>query len=257
MAVCQGCGRACSTDLCCPNCAQFDRSSFFCSQECFTSNWAEHANLHAILKQQQSLSQQDRKERKLRGISAASDAVSAIKDLLVQYKGKMQPLPKQDVETPVEQFKDHQVTQVDRIVGGVVGPRLFLILALFLVFFFFLKINSLISEIPAAVEKKNKIADTLKGVSAGGAVLVTSSNTVDKPINPSADSVEMKNLQNEIIQLKAELEKMKSGKIPNPETPQDSVAPQSPDTPIGAVRNEASVEEQLRALRDKVGLIRG
>lgn len=262
MAVCQGCGRACSTDMCCPNCAQFDRSSFFCSQECFTSNWAEHAKLHAILKQQQSLSQQDQKERKLRGITAASDAVSAIKDLLVQYKGKKVIVPNELIPSD-ENFKDHQVSPVDRLIGpnGVMGPRLFLVVALLVVFFFFLKINSLISAIPAAVEKKAvQVADALKGgPSAGGAVLVTSNQ--GKPINSSTDklaepSSEVKNLRSEISQLRAELEKLQAAKTQ--EAPLDDNANASvPVDAIGAVRNEASVEEQLRALRERVGVVRG
>ncbi len=245
MAVCQGCGRACSTDLCCPNCAQFERSSFFCSQECFTSNWAEHAKLHAILKQQQNLSQQDQKERKLRGITAASDAVSAIKDLLVQYKGKL-VVEDPKVEHESAQFKDHRVTSVDRVIGPL-GPRLVLVLALFLVVFFFLKINSLISEIPAAVEKKAvQVADALKGPSAGGAAVLVTSNQM-KPSVGNTDEV-IKSLRNEISQLKAELEKVKKSESP----PENATVPG-----IGAVRTEPPAEEQLRALREQVGVVRG
>lgn len=53
--ACQGCGNLSDTRLCCPTCTSFGRTSFFCSQECFTKNWAEHNKLHVILKRQQQL----------------------------------------------------------------------------------------------------------------------------------------------------------------------------------------------------------
>eukprot|EP01068_Selenidium_serpulae_P009574 Selendium_serpulae@DN5266_c0_g1_i1.p1 len=50
--VCQGCGNETSTLLVCPNCSKIGRSSFFCSQDCFRTNWAAHNRLHIIMQQQ-------------------------------------------------------------------------------------------------------------------------------------------------------------------------------------------------------------
>lgn len=63
---CQGCGRnATTTRLCCPTCIEFGRTSFFCGQECFTSNWAAHNQLHDLLRKKQ--------KEELQGGGVASD----------------------------------------------------------------------------------------------------------------------------------------------------------------------------------------
>lgn len=53
--ACQGCGRTSSaTRLCCPTCIEFGRTSFFCSQDCFTKNWNAHDQLHALLRKKRA-----------------------------------------------------------------------------------------------------------------------------------------------------------------------------------------------------------
>lgn len=55
--ACQGCGRTSETRLCCPTCVEFGRTSFFCSQECFTKNWNAHNQLHELLKRKRVLAE--------------------------------------------------------------------------------------------------------------------------------------------------------------------------------------------------------
>eukprot|EP00300_Choanocystis_sp_HF-7_P008946 c16181_g2_i1.p1 GENE.c16181_g2_i1~~c16181_g2_i1.p1 ORF type:complete len:268 (+),score=16.80 c16181_g2_i1:825-1628(+) len=57
MLACQGCGLLTGTRLCCPDCKIHNRSTFFCSQECFDENWSAHCELHKILKIQSVLKQ--------------------------------------------------------------------------------------------------------------------------------------------------------------------------------------------------------
>jgi len=52
--ACQGCGKDAGKKLCCPQCVQLGRKSFFCSQECFTKNWKSHNQLHELLKKQKA-----------------------------------------------------------------------------------------------------------------------------------------------------------------------------------------------------------
>lgn len=47
---CQGCGRDSETRLCCPTCIELGQTSFFCGQECFAKNWAQHSQLHDSLR---------------------------------------------------------------------------------------------------------------------------------------------------------------------------------------------------------------
>jgi len=54
--ACQGCGRNANSKLCCPTCIEFGRTSFFCSQECFTKNWKPHNQLHELLRKKRDLS---------------------------------------------------------------------------------------------------------------------------------------------------------------------------------------------------------
>lgn len=53
--ACQGCGRHGDNRLCCPTCIEYGRTSFFCGQECFTSNWKVHSALHDHLKKKQEM----------------------------------------------------------------------------------------------------------------------------------------------------------------------------------------------------------
>eukprot|EP01066_Platyproteum_vivax_P001773 Platyproteum_vivax@DN12232_c0_g1_i1.p1 len=49
MPSCQGCGRETNSQLCCPKCTSMGRTTFFCSQNCFESNWAAHVKLHKLI----------------------------------------------------------------------------------------------------------------------------------------------------------------------------------------------------------------
>lgn len=51
---CQGCGRDSETRLCCPTCIEFGQTSFFCGQECFTKNWAQHSQVHESLRRKKA-----------------------------------------------------------------------------------------------------------------------------------------------------------------------------------------------------------
>lgn len=208
MVVCQGCGRNCGLDLCCPSCSEYERSSFFCSQECFAANWSEHSKLHAILKQQKRVHEQDKKEQKIRGIHAASNALNAIQELFSTTT----------ISTN-DDFKDHsQKNPMDKLIGPnskfskFKSGWIVLVILLFIVITVFAKINFLISELPERVVAKNRVVDTLavQGGPVPG-VLVSKSITdnslrgiSDEPSDvPKVDPVE-------IAQLKAELEKYKA-----------------------------------------------
>ncbi len=164
MTVCQGCGRSCNTDLCCPACASMERSSFFCSQDCFSTNWKEHCKLHAIIKQQLRMLELDNTEKKQRGLSAANDAFSVISELF------RPPITESSIPSPdkvsVESikddsasFKDHRLRPIDKVIGpnGLLrGFRVVLVISA-CIFFVFVRINSMISEIPVVVEKRTVI----------------------------------------------------------------------------------------------------
>lgn len=226
MTVCQGCGRACNSDLCCPTCASMNRSSFFCSQECFAGNWKEHGKLHAVIKQQLKLSELDDKERKIRGLNAASSAFSAISEIF------RAPTPeKLHVSTaatgskastaagsPAATFKDHDLRPVDRLVGPngpLRGMRVFLLLS-GIVLLTFLKINSLISEIPVVVESRAaKVSETMHVHSAavGNSAVLVSPRREEKtgvPAVAAEDPEMVKSLRGEVAGLKAELENYKA-----------------------------------------------
>lgn len=57
--ACQGCGQSSQNRLCCPTCIEYGRTTFFCSQECFTNNWKPHCQLHEILKKKKMLEEND------------------------------------------------------------------------------------------------------------------------------------------------------------------------------------------------------
>ena len=229
MTVCQGCGRACSSDLCCPTCAHFERSSFFCSQECFSSNWRDHGRLHAILQQQRKMSEFEMKEKKALGMSAASSALSAMQEYLRDRVSFTASSPKRvsvDTKTISEasDFKDHNVSYVDKMIGrnGVLKGFRVMALAAFLLFIIFYRVNSLLSEIPELVERKaaqKRIVATGNGINE--AFNVISSRDDEAGIIRKPDSViglvevkkktdDMKEQESEIIKsLRGEIESLK------------------------------------------------
>lgn len=251
MTVCQGCGRSCDTELCCPSCASFDRSSFFCSQECFTSNWKEHSKLHAILKQQQQMTEQDTRERKIKGLSAANAAISAISDL-ISNRAELHPtasaastrhatpkrvnvLSRNSISEDASIYKDHQLKPIDKVIGPNGVFRGFRVIVLFsiTIFIIFYKINSLISEIPVVVEKKvaeKRVSETLgiqvKAADKSGGVLLSNSKTsgvvsiaesheVASVLIMPQENETIKNLRGEVESLKKQLEQYKSTSVQN------------------------------------------
>jgi len=77
-ASCQGCGNPTENTLCCPRCAEFGRTSFFCSQDCFTHNWQAHCRLHALLdKQRKQATQEKVQEASAAARSGASAGLAA------------------------------------------------------------------------------------------------------------------------------------------------------------------------------------
>lgn len=214
MTVCQGCGRGCDSDLCCPTCASLKRSSFFCSQDCFVSNWKEHCKLHSIIKQQIRMAELDDRERKVRGLSAASSALSAISDLFRPPT----PVPEhvsiekdqQSSAPTMATFKDHQIRPIDRLIGpnGLVGGFRIILLLTGIIFLVFVKINSMISEIPAVVEKRTvvKVGEALNSGEfvANNAALVSPMKS-----EKSEDQKESVALRGEIERLRKQVEQYK------------------------------------------------
>lgn len=49
-----GCQNAVTGNLACPTCKKFGMDNFFCSQDCFKKNWAEHKKVHVIAKKVQA-----------------------------------------------------------------------------------------------------------------------------------------------------------------------------------------------------------
>jgi len=296
MPVCQGCGKSCDTDLCCPNCADFERSSFFCSQECFGSNWTEHSKLHSILRQQRRMTEMENREKRMRGMSAANEAVNAIRQMIssVTHLDKRRVSVSSNSAALAEegdgQLKGHQLTVVDKVVSGVpsrTGRVLIVVFAL-IVILIFAKIHFLISEIPVAVERKVKVNDALSIQTGGGAgafvAPVRSAADMETTHVPSVDDARLiKNLRGEIDGLKSELESYKkmvdelrqaselssSSKSNSTET-MDVSTIQKPEEVIGGVRIEEPSElstgpgvvhvqypsENIRALGQVVGIVR-
>lgn len=296
MTVCQGCGRSCDTELCCPSCASFDRSSFFCSQDCFTSNWKEHSKLHAILKQQMQMTEQDTRERKMKGLSAANAAISAISDL-ISNRAELHPtasaastrhatpnrvnvLSRKSEDASL--YKDHQVKPIDKVIGpnGVFRGFRVIILFSITIFIIFYKINSLISEIPVEVEKKvaeKRVTETLgiqvKAADKSGGVLLSNSktsgvvSTADSPEVASGlimpqDNETIKNLRGEVESLKKQLEQFKSTSVQN--VTSDSLSVNQTeivlDKPIDEVSPVVGMvrneEAPMRVLMERVGVVR-
>ena len=223
MPVCQGCGKSCDSDLCCPNCADYDRSSFFCSQECFGSNWNEHSKLHSILRQQRRMTEMENREKRMRGMSAANDAVNAIRQMIssVTHLDKRQSSDAAVLaEEGESQLKGHRITVVDKVVSGVPSRtgRVLIVVFFLIIVLIFAKIHFLISEIPVAVERKVKVNDALSiqtGTGSNGAanafVAPVRSGLESQTTHVSSvdDARLIKNLRGEIDGLKSELDQYK------------------------------------------------
>ena len=261
MAVCQGCGRACNSDLCCPTCMSLSRSSFFCSQECFAGNWKEHGKLHAILKQQMKLTEVVEEEKKKRGMSAASSALSALSDMLSGKSAKPSMVVSSVSKRVAAEgtYKDHEMKPLDKLIGpnGMFrGFRVLLLLTVIL-FFIFLKINDMISEIPTALQRasERKISDTLSVPSGNSGSMLVSPALVESnerlPVEDSNETV--KRLRGEVESLRSKLNSLakkteqvdsvrpKSADIDNG----DSVAGESASTPLKQANDALNGVEEL------------
>lgn len=49
-----GCENTVTGNLACPTCKKYDMDNYFCSQDCFKKNWAEHKKVHVIAKKVQA-----------------------------------------------------------------------------------------------------------------------------------------------------------------------------------------------------------
>lgn len=131
----------------------------------------------------------DDRERKMRGLSAASNAFSAISEMFRSPTpdrvsvATTQSKPSTEDPESSETFKDHQVRPIDRLIGpnGLLrGFRIILLLTA-IIFLVFVKVNTLISEIPVAVEKRTviKVSEAL-GVQNSASGRVAASATASK-----------------------------------------------------------------------------
>ncbi|EUD66460.1 hypothetical protein C922_03094 [Plasmodium inui San Antonio 1] len=50
MTICSGCGAATDATICCPICLKNNKKIFYCSQECFETNYSEHKKIHYFMK---------------------------------------------------------------------------------------------------------------------------------------------------------------------------------------------------------------
>ena len=171
----------------------------------------------------------DNQERKLKGVSAASTAFSAISELFRAPTPERVSVQSTKDEESVSSFKDHQVRPLDRVIGpnGLLRGFRILVVLTGLIFVVFLKINSMISEIPVVVEKRAvvKVSEALgvqPNAAQAGAVLVSPSKA-ESPQNAhagvdadivksvvSAGSDDGANaLKNEVERLRQQVEKYK------------------------------------------------
>ena len=98
MTACQGCGNTTDSGMCCPKCGQLGKQTYFCSQECFTANWAQHSRLHAILLQNKQLTEKEDYRRKS---DATSLAMAAIQDLIGRLPGSQGKAKKDEDVLPI------------------------------------------------------------------------------------------------------------------------------------------------------------
>jgi zf-MYND-like zinc finger, mRNA-binding len=129
---CQGCGKLTESTLCCPKCAEYKRETFFCSQSCFASNWANHTPLHSILQKNHQMSLQEQISRKA---NITSSAIQSLKHLITQKTTKKiktdddpEAMVLQESSSNEPLLKNHKM--------------IFIILFILLGFLFLLKITS-------------------------------------------------------------------------------------------------------------------
>mmetsp|Transcript_41384 Transcript_41384/g.42149 ORF Transcript_41384/g.42149 Transcript_41384/m.42149 type:complete len:195 (-) Transcript_41384:618-1202(-) len=66
-----GCNNTVTSNLACPTCKKLGLDNYFCSQDCFKKNYADHKKVHAIAKKVKSLPRD--------GISCPQDAPAEVK----------------------------------------------------------------------------------------------------------------------------------------------------------------------------------
>lgn len=71
-----GCEKPVTTNLACPNCKKLGLDNYFCTQECFKKNYAEHKKVHAIAKKVMAAKSGQKRSN---GISCELDAPKELK----------------------------------------------------------------------------------------------------------------------------------------------------------------------------------
>lgn len=74
-----GCNNSVSTNLACPNCKKLGLDNYFCTQECFKKNYAEHKKVHAVAKQVLAASGNKKENLTNNGISCSLEAPAEVK----------------------------------------------------------------------------------------------------------------------------------------------------------------------------------
>lgn len=74
-----GCNNSVSTNLACPNCKKLGLDNYFCTQECFKKNYAEHKKVHAVAKQVLAASGNQKENLTNNGISCSLEAPAEVK----------------------------------------------------------------------------------------------------------------------------------------------------------------------------------
>lgn len=166
------------------------------------------------------MTQQDEKERKNRGVSAASSALSALSDLVqATVTVKRVTVDEESSKPHIHTYKDHEMKPIDKLIGptGLFrGFRILILLTVLIVFVFF-KVNQMISEIPSAVQRASdkNVSETLTVQSGNGgnsAMLVSPGVSTDLGIvkndKGSTDSETVKRLRGEVESLNSQLDSL-------------------------------------------------
>lgn len=74
-----GCNNSVSTNLACPNCKKLGLDNYFCTQECFKKNYAEHKKVHAVAKQVLAAIGNQKENLTNNGISCSLEAPAEVK----------------------------------------------------------------------------------------------------------------------------------------------------------------------------------
>jgi len=74
-----GCNNSVSTNLACPNCKKLGLDNYFCTQECFKKNYAEHKKVHAVAKQVLAASGYQKENPTNNGVSCSLEAPAEVK----------------------------------------------------------------------------------------------------------------------------------------------------------------------------------